>query len=146
MHATPPTNSSDDDRRVTLLTPEQKQEYISLMQWGAPPLAACARVGASIDEIETTLARDGDFAHRVQRARALLMENVAAAMYKSAMGGSVYAQSNYLRQCRPPEQPKENSIVDGMSRGQLRMIMRNATQQWQDEAEDEDWIDEDESE
>ena len=49
---------------------------------------------------------DPDFQSRLTRSQQTLSQNVAAALYRSAMEGSVAAQTFYLRHLPPPEWPR----------------------------------------
>ncbi len=91
-----------------LLSASEQQEYLSLMQLGAPPLLACQRVGVRAEDVQVTTDNDDSFAERLEFVEQLLSRNVQSALYKAAMGGSVYAQANYLRQCRPPKKTRAN--------------------------------------
>lgn len=89
------------DEVPTRLTDEQIDEYLALLEIGAPPLLACQRLGIKFDLVESTLVADPEFVEQVEQVKRLLADNVAAALYKKALSGSVYAQLHYLRQCRP---------------------------------------------
>ncbi len=98
-----------------LLSASEQQEYLSLMQLGAPPLLACQRVGVRAEDVQVTTDNDDTFAERLEFVEQLLSRNVQSALYKAAMGGSVYAQANYLRQCRPPKKTRANDdFLDDM--------------------------------
>jgi hypothetical protein len=71
---------------------------------GASPASACAQLGLAVDEFHHWLA-DSAFRGRLELAQHLLSRNVAAALYRSAMEGSVPAQSFYLKHLPPPEWP-----------------------------------------
>jgi hypothetical protein len=102
-------------QRPRLLTLAEQQEYVSLMRLGAPPEVACQRVGVSPEDVVMTWHREPEFAQRLELIERHLARNVQSAIYKAAMGGSVYAQANYLRQCRPPKiERKPNASVDGL--------------------------------
>jgi hypothetical protein len=48
---------------------------------------------------------DPEFQARLTQSQAVLSQNVAAALYRSAMEGSVSAQTFYLKHLPPPEWP-----------------------------------------
>ncbi len=110
----------------TQLTDEQIEEYLSLLEMGAPPLLACQRLGIRFDLVESTLVADATFVERVEQVKRLLADNVVAAMYKKALGGSVYAQLHYLRQCRPKPLDLSNNL-EGMPLDELDELFYQVT-------------------
>ncbi len=73
-----------------------------LLLRGASPAAACAQLGIAPQEFLTWLD-DPEFRRRIAQSQDILSQNVAAALYRSAMEGSVSAQTFYLRHLPPPE-------------------------------------------
>ena len=134
MDLTSPTDPTEElagsARELVALTPQQQDEFVDLTQLGAPTIVACRRIGTTLEDFVHTELLDKVFRARVALARKYRQENVEAATYKAAIGGSVLAQSTYLRQCRPPEPPREDDVTDKMSSAQLRILMRNSAQEW----------------
>lgn len=91
---------------------------LRLLLRGASPLAACAQLGV---EPETFLdwLQGSRFRARLIRALHLLSQNVAAALYRKAMEGSVAAQTFYLRHLPPPEWPQPAASDDASPLQQL---------------------------
>lgn len=79
------------------LESETQYAYMTLLSRGASPAAACTQLGIYLADVIWTLEHDSDFASMVERVQELLSQNVAAALYRSAMEGSVSAQQNYLK-------------------------------------------------
>ena len=77
--------------------------YLMFLTRGASPAAACQSLGCSIFSVLRTLQEDDDFAAKIDQANRLLSQNVAAALYRSAMQGSVSAQTFYLKNRPPPD-------------------------------------------
>ncbi|MFV0442375.1 MAG: hypothetical protein ACK5Q5_02255 [Planctomycetaceae bacterium] len=85
---------------------EQRREaLITLLLRGASPAAACLQLGLSIDQFQQWVC-DAEFRERLLHSQGVLSQNVAAALYRSAMEGSVSAQTFYLRHLPPPEWPR----------------------------------------
>jgi hypothetical protein len=82
----------------------QRELLLNLLLRGASPAAACAQLGLSADDFHLWLA-DSSFREQLDRSQHLLSRNVAAALYRSAMEGSVSAQTFYLKHLPPPEWP-----------------------------------------
>ncbi len=77
---------------------------LNLLIRGASPALACAQLGLSLDDFHTWLA-DESFRQQLEQSQQTLSRNVAAALYRSAMEGSVSAQTFYLKHLPPPEWP-----------------------------------------
>ncbi|MEZ6056616.1 MAG: hypothetical protein R3C01_07915 [Planctomycetaceae bacterium] len=93
-----------------LLTADEQGLYLNLLGRGASPAAACRQLLVEIDQLALTLEQDPLFAERVIRVNHLLSQNVAAALYRAAMEGSVSAQTFFLKNLPPPEwQPVSES-------------------------------------
>lgn len=86
-----------------LLTDEQQFGYITLLSKGAPPAAVCAQLDILLSNVIWTIEHDPQFAAMIEQVHELLSQNVAAALYRSAMEGSASAQQFYLKN-RPPAQ------------------------------------------
>jgi hypothetical protein len=89
--------------RARQLSAIQQQRYLHLLTRGASPLAACVQLGISVLDVEQTVQHCAIFQQRVRQAHVLLSQNVAAALYRSAMEGSVPAQTLYLKNQPPPD-------------------------------------------
>lgn len=96
----PPTK----DTSSAASPPTQRELLLGLLLRGASPAAACAQLGLSADDFHLWLA-DDFFREQLERSQHLLSRNVAAALYRSAMEGSVSAQTFYLKHLPPPEWP-----------------------------------------
>lgn len=89
-----------------LLTPAEQESYLQLLARGASPAAACIQLGLPLIAVARTIERDDGFQSLLDRLNELLSQNVAAALYRSAMEGSVSAQQFYLKNRPPPEWPQ----------------------------------------
>ena len=87
------------------LSADLRDALLSLLLRGASPASACAQLGLTLAQFDAWLA-DPDFQARLSRSQYTLSQNVAAALYRSAMEGSVAAQTFYLRHLPPPEWPQ----------------------------------------
>lgn len=76
--------------------------YLTLLARGASPAAACGQLDLLLADVIWTMEHQEGFHSMVDRAQELLSQNVAAALYRSAMEGSVTAQQNYLKAYPPP--------------------------------------------
>jgi hypothetical protein len=90
---------------VVPLTQEQQEIYLQLLSRGASPAAACLQSGLSLPDVAASIEHDEAFRHLLSRVNELLSQNVAAALYRSAMEGSVSAQTFFLKNMPPPEWP-----------------------------------------
>jgi hypothetical protein len=113
--ATAPT----EDR---LLSEEAQRLVLEFMQRGASPAGACQQIGATIETFWNTIQCSPPFEHALQLVFDSLSQNVAAALYQSAMKGTVAAQTLWLKQ-RPaplltPHETPEDSLA-GMTDEQL---------------------------
>ncbi|MFG0295991.1 MAG: hypothetical protein ACF8PG_08810 [Maioricimonas sp. JB045] len=90
---------------------------------GASPAAACLQLGLPVGNVLRTMEQQPEFRERQRQVRELLSQNVAAALYRAAMEGSVSAQSFYLKNQPPPEWPQldeaDSDIDDRMSNDEL---------------------------
>ncbi|WP_417848903.1 hypothetical protein [Thalassoglobus sp.] len=75
---------------------------MTLLSRGASPAAACSQLGILLADVIWTMEHDSGFQSMMNRVQELLSQNVAAALYRSAMEGSVTAQQNYLKAYPPP--------------------------------------------
>lgn len=92
-----------------VLTKQEQMTYLQLLSRGASPAAACLQLGFGLPVVATTIEQDQAFQSLLARVNELLSQNVAAALYRSAMEGSVSAQTFYLKNRPPPEWPTLNS-------------------------------------
>lgn len=97
------------------LSDEIQYAYMTLLSRGASPAAACSQLGILLAEVIWTLEQAPEFASMVDRVQELLSQNVAAALYRSAMEGSVSAQNNYLKAYPPPGTSPEEGATTGDS-------------------------------
>ncbi|WP_146511319.1 hypothetical protein [Thalassoglobus neptunius] len=99
----PPTASYlRTDNVNNLLTKDQQFAYITLLSKGGSPAAACSQIGIALADVIWTSEHDSQFGLMLERIQELLSQNVAAALYRSAMEGSVTAQQYYLKNRPPP--------------------------------------------
>jgi hypothetical protein len=98
---------------------QKRDEFLDLMQLGAPPLLAIQRLGVQVEDLRATFIKWPDFARQFDDISRLVACNVEAALYKAAIGGSVSAQSTYLRLCRSrplkPSQKTQNNYDEADS-------------------------------
>jgi len=103
------------------LNEAEQAEYLSLLGRGASPAVACRQLLVELDELAITLEEFPRFAARVRRVTELLSQNVAAALYRSALEGNVTAQSCYLRHVTPPEWLNAAHADDSLAKLQLEL-------------------------
>jgi hypothetical protein len=117
MISTAPT-SADAERSAVVAAPEspdlpladgsllnntRQQLILQMLLRGASPAGACGQLDIPLADFVATWTTDDDFRDSVRRAQDARSQNVAAALYRSAMEGSVTAQTFYLRHLPPPE-------------------------------------------
>jgi hypothetical protein len=85
------------------LTPLQQEEFLHLLARGASPAVACTQLGVMLTVVLDQFRTDNLFRQRFEEVQNLLSQNVAAALYRSAMEGSVSAQTFFLKN-RPPQE------------------------------------------
>ena len=95
------------------LTPAQQELVLQLLSRGASPAIACAQIGARPAAFFRTRSQDERFRAKLRDVQALLSQNVAAALYKAAIEGSVSAQSLWLKCCPPPDWQPEPAAMTG---------------------------------
>ncbi len=76
--------------------------YLNALTRGASPAAACGQLGVSVLDVLATIEKAEPFRKRLDQVNVLLSQNVAAALYRSAMEGSVSAQTFFLKNQPPP--------------------------------------------
>jgi len=103
-----PKNILADDGPPRALSVSEQQSYLSLLSKGASPGVACATLGLTLTQVAVSMEADGRFRVLLDRVHELLSQNVAAALYRSAMEGSVSAQTFYLKNVPPPDWPMED--------------------------------------
>lgn len=101
-------------RRGKLLKPEEQTELLALLERGVSRSAACRKLGVSYDSYQRTCEEDPEFAREVGTALLGIDQNVEMALYKSAMEGSVTAQTFWLKSRRPegwqpPREPRQDN-------------------------------------
>lgn len=94
-----------------MLSEELQYAYITSLSRGASPAAACSQLGILLADVIWTMEQNDPFLALVDRVQELLSQNVAAALYRSAMEGSVTAQQNYLKAYPPPSQQPTNDLT-----------------------------------
>lgn len=93
----------DPGAEAPLLTRDQQRSYLGLIAKGASPAGACQQLGLHPMSVAWTTEEDERFRSLLHRVNELLSQNVAAALYRSAMEGSVPAQTFYLKNRPPPD-------------------------------------------
>jgi hypothetical protein len=88
---------------------------VHLLFRGASPAAACAQLEVTLDDFMHTWTHDDAFRERVSQTQTARSQNVAAALYRTAMEGSVTAQTFYLRRLPPPEWPQSSAAPSDLS-------------------------------
>ena len=91
-----------------LLSPAQQQLYLHVLTLGASPSSACGKVGITPLDVLRTIDGDAKFREQIDQVTVLLSQNVAAALYRSAMEGSVSAQTFFLKNKPPPDWQAED--------------------------------------
>ena len=79
------------------LTADEQTSLLALLLRGASPAAACPQLGVTLGTFQRTWLEDEVFRARVSEVRDVLSQNVAAALYRSAMEGNVSAQTLWLK-------------------------------------------------
>lgn len=82
------------------LSADEQHTVVEYLMLGASAMAAVKRVGRDYEDFEHTRQHDPVFRRRCRLAKRALAGNVASALYKNAMEGSVSAQTSWLRQVR----------------------------------------------
>lgn len=100
------------------LTTLQQSAYLQCLTRGASPAAACLQLGVSVTAVLATIESQAPFRERIEQVNILLSENVAAALYRSAMEGSVSAQQFFLKNQPPPQWQHEApaTLADDLER------------------------------
>ncbi len=109
-----------------------QQSWEKEIELEASPAAACVQLNLSVTVVLNCITTDETFRDRLDQIHNVLSQNVAAALYRSAMEGSVSAQTFFLKNCPPPEWPGDEAqrltIDDGLdelSDDELRRLMEN---------------------
>lgn len=120
-----------DPSQIPQLTPEEQDEYLHLLSRGASPAAACLQLNLSVLGVLNQITTDESFRNRIDQIHNVLSQNVAAALYRSAMEGSVSAQTFFLKNCPPPEWPGPEispsgpvDDLDQLSDAEIQELMR----------------------
>ncbi len=96
---------------------ELQAEYLQLLARGASPAAACMQLNLPVMSVLNQITTDETFRSRLDQIHNVLSQNVAAALYRSAMEGSVSAQTFFLKNCPPPEWPGNEPEAAGCGDG-----------------------------
>lgn len=100
------------------LTADQQEKYLQLIVKGASPAIACQEIGVPVAAVLNTLERDRVFPRQMAQVHVLLSQNVLAALYRSALKGSVPAQTLWLKNLPPPEwaapEPADDESPDAL--------------------------------
>ena len=88
-------------RRGRLLLVREQKQLVELVERGVGRAAACRKLGFSYDSYLCTHDELPNFALAVRLALAGIDQNVEMALYKSAMEGSVTAQTFWIKGRRP---------------------------------------------
>ncbi|QDT36113.1 hypothetical protein [Stratiformator vulcanicus] len=102
------------------LTSDQQTLLIDVLARGGSPTAACSQLGVTFETYLATWAEDAAFRERLAAVTAALSQNVASALYRQAMEGSVSAQQFWLKS-RPPlgwidgDQDSEGGLPDDLN-------------------------------
>jgi len=91
---------------VSQFDARQQNEYLLLLSRGASPAAACGQMGLSLVTVAECIESNEEFRKLLARVKELLSQNVAAALYRSAMEGKVMAQTFYVKHWPPPRSPE----------------------------------------
>lgn len=90
------------------------------------------QLNLSVTVVLNRITTDETFRDRLDQIHNVLSQNVAAALYRSAMEGSVSAQTFFLKNCPPPEWPGEDAArlgvddgLDELSDEELRRLMEH---------------------
>lgn len=84
-----------------MLSAAEQREFLQFLEQGGSPALACRQLGVAYRAFTLTLKQDPDFRRQIDEVNASLGQNVVAALYRSAMEGSVTAQTFWLKH-RPP--------------------------------------------
>ncbi|QDT67053.1 hypothetical protein [Calycomorphotria hydatis] len=80
---------------------------IDILAQGASPAIACKQIGVSFFVYLNTWCQDDAFRQKLDAIGAALSQNVAAALYRQAIEGSVSAQTFWLKNQPPPNWVQE---------------------------------------
>lgn len=102
-----------------------------MLEQGGSPALACRQLGLPLSAFEEALQRDEKFRRRAGEIETALGQNVVAALYRSAMEGSVTAQTFWLKH-RPPagwkpedrERPADQEPLQRMTDHELIELAR----------------------
>ncbi|WP_437229944.1 hypothetical protein SH661x_001702 [Planctomicrobium sp. SH661] len=83
--------------------PQQRESFLLLLARGASPSGACKELNISLVTVAELIEQDEEFRKLLARVNELLSQNVAAALYRSAMEGKVTAQTFYVKNWPPPD-------------------------------------------
>ncbi len=106
------------------LTADEQDAILDLLSRGASPAVACRQIGRSLAEFFRTAEEHDGFRQRLDTVEISLAQNIAAALYKAAMEGSVTAQTFWLRNNPPPgwnpgDQKVTNDDLEKLSLAEL---------------------------
>lgn len=90
---------------------------------GASPAAACQKLEITLDDVAMTFDVEPAFEARCRKIHEALDENVKAALYQSAMKGTVAAQTLWMRLAQTPATSKRSrgeEHVEPLSTAELR--------------------------
>jgi hypothetical protein len=112
-----------------VLRGERQEALVALLTRGASPFAACRELDLPYAAYVETFAVSAAFRARIAEVRRILSENVVAAMYQTAMKGSVPAQTAWLKANPPPGwesngDANESDFLDGLSSDDLFQLAR----------------------
>ena len=96
--------SSDENHptKPALLNEAQQKAFLETLGRGGSPALAAQKLAVDLEVIRETRHQDEEFARRWKAIEIELSENVAAALYQTALKGTASAQTFYLKQKPPP--------------------------------------------
>lgn len=124
-------------RKPRLLTADEQETYLKMMRLGAPPLLASQKLDVTPGDVDHTRDRVPSFDKQLDEVDEHLAANVTSALYKSAMEGSVSAQSQFLKQ-RPPEPIAPSALLPGADEATLIRRIAQLSAKWMKEHDQRD--------
>lgn len=120
---------------------EQCEQLIALLLKGASVRAACKEMGVPVWAAQRAIESDVELAERIRQVNGLRSQDVAAALYQSAMKGSVTAQTFWLKSSPPAEwqgdagPPMLDEMCNGLTDEELEQLERSMETDLPDQGE-----------
>ena len=131
------TNETDSQKAIgppRKFDDTQQNLFLDHLARGASPAVACLKENLDLDEVNRAYENNEEFRQRWDNTNRELGRNVVAALYRSAIEGSVTAQTFWLKHRPPPDWSPEQEMsrdsvmeeLEQMSDEQLMELARTA--------------------